>query len=577
MQDMRAGIVLGGGGILGGFQVGALKFLHEQGYLDDIACICGTSVGAINGAIVASDPKCWPLKLEDFWLDSVLTTSDLLGQQEWFSEFYSLFNKTLIDASRSRVQTLYDFVRDGARISRKHLFGRESGGWASIEQLIKSVTRKNSLYGTEVLKKRLDSVDIKPAVKSDIALRFYATNLKTGEFTCFANEAGTKNHHYDVLLTVPEKLVTAVLGSAAFPGVLPPIKMDGEHYVDGSLREVLPIKGTSDYHPLKEYIIPCLPRIRQDVRHRHMDTSTPPCDDIVPQFPVDWKKSRLLCVGMRSAEIILDEIVDSDMRESGLDPDTMAQSYNGPFVGSKNSDVYHVPWSNEATKLNPGDRITFNTAEDAQAAGYKSCDLCTSQFTAPSMPEPSIIDPLVAVHEPADLHVGLIKINMDQGYMRAFDEVEALSPAKYHQECCQLTRLITLQRVAIWRAEHELIERLSEAEHWSSMRKLLPRHALYPVDKAECLLRAPVDTTILYDIREMKKSLKECVTKRESIAGASSLPARYEDMWLKWEPHNWDVEGRNAKPFIETPWEPLDLGCRGIERIPSAPCPQNDH
>ncbi len=517
---MRAGIVLGGGGVLGGFQVGALKFLHERGHLDDIACICGTSVGAINGAIVASDPKCWPLKLEQFWLNNVLTAGDLLGQQEWFSEFYSLFNKTFIDTSRSRVQTLYGFVRGGVRISREHLFGHDAGGWALVEQLIKSVTTKNSLYGADVLQKRLDSIDFKPAVDSDIALRFYATNLKTGDLTCFANEQGKEKQHYDIPLTVAEELITAVLASAAFPGVFPPVEMNGEYYVDGSLREVLPIKGTSDYHPLKKYIILCTPRMLPDVRHRHMHAPVQLCAGIAPQPPCDWKKSHLLDVTIRSAEIILDEIVDSDMRESGLDPNKMI--------------------------LNPSSRIT-------------------------ALPEPAIIDPLVAVHAAADLHIGLIKINMDQGYMRAFDEVEA-SQAK-HEECCQLTRLITLQRVAIWKAEHELIERLSEAEHWSSLRNLLPHCALYPVDKAECLLRVPVDTTILFNIRDMKKSLKECVKKRQNIAGASSLPAHYENMWQKWELHNWDVEGHEPEPFIETPWEPLDLGCRGIERIPSAPCP----
>ena len=49
------GIVLGGGGVLGDFQVGALKFLLEV--LNDKInpkIICGTSVGAFNAAGIAA-------------------------------------------------------------------------------------------------------------------------------------------------------------------------------------------------------------------------------------------------------------------------------------------------------------------------------------------------------------------------------------------------------------------------------------------------------------------------------------------------------------------------------------------
>lgn len=562
---MPTGIVLGGGGILGGFQVGALKYLHERGCLDDIACICGTSVGAINGAIIATDDKCWPVRLEHFWMDNVLTTGDLLGQQEWFSEFYSLLNETLVDTSRSRVHTLYDFIRDGVRVSRGHLFGPDSGGWSSLEELIKSVATKNSLYGTDVLKKRLDEIDFKPAIDSKIALRFYTTDLETGNLTCFANEEGMKNQRSNIRLTLPEKLVTAVLASAALPGVFPPIRMEGKYYVDGSLREVLPIKGTNDYDPLKKYIILCMPRIREKIKCRHMHGSAQLCPDITDEKHIDWRKSHLLDVAIRSAEILLDEIVDSDMRESGLDPD-MGKTYLLAHEGENEL-------AGDMKETHP-DAEKEGNRPDANTKSVHPSNKTTT-VVKPRGIKPIIIDPLVAVHGLADLHIGLIKINMDQGYMRAFDEVAARSQAKY-EECCQLTRLITLQRVAIWKAEHELIERLSEVKHRSSLRKLLPSLALYPVDQAKCLLRAPVDTRILYDIREKKKILKECVMKRKAIVGEDALPAHYKDMWQKWEPHNWDIEGREKDPFIETPWEPLDLGCRGIEAIPSALCP-NDH
>src|ERR671921_747972 len=46
--------VLGGGGVLGAAEVGMLRALFERGIRPDL--IVGTSVGAINGALVAADP-----------------------------------------------------------------------------------------------------------------------------------------------------------------------------------------------------------------------------------------------------------------------------------------------------------------------------------------------------------------------------------------------------------------------------------------------------------------------------------------------------------------------------------------
>src|ERR1700678_3275119 len=46
--------VLGGGGVLGAAEVGMARALLEAGVQPDL--VCGTSVGAINGADIAADP-----------------------------------------------------------------------------------------------------------------------------------------------------------------------------------------------------------------------------------------------------------------------------------------------------------------------------------------------------------------------------------------------------------------------------------------------------------------------------------------------------------------------------------------
>ena len=51
----KVAFVLGGGGVLGATQVGMLRALVEAGIRADL--ILGTSVGAVNGAVIAADPS----------------------------------------------------------------------------------------------------------------------------------------------------------------------------------------------------------------------------------------------------------------------------------------------------------------------------------------------------------------------------------------------------------------------------------------------------------------------------------------------------------------------------------------
>src|SRR5690242_11280034 len=51
---MSTAFVFGGGGLLGATEVGMLRAVIEAGHRPDL--VLGTSIGAINGAMVAADP-----------------------------------------------------------------------------------------------------------------------------------------------------------------------------------------------------------------------------------------------------------------------------------------------------------------------------------------------------------------------------------------------------------------------------------------------------------------------------------------------------------------------------------------
>jgi micrococcal nuclease len=49
---------------------------------------------------------------------------------------------------------------------------------------------------------------------------------------------------------------------------------------------------------------------------------------------------------------------------------------DGQFVGSVNSDVYHYPTCSSAKQISPGNKIWFDSVEDAKAHGYRACKKC---------------------------------------------------------------------------------------------------------------------------------------------------------------------------------------------------------
>jgi NTE family protein len=72
-------LVLQGGGALGAFECGVVKALEEERIFPDI--VAGISIGALNGAIVASNPRHATKALESFWSEVAVASPRLLGTE----------------------------------------------------------------------------------------------------------------------------------------------------------------------------------------------------------------------------------------------------------------------------------------------------------------------------------------------------------------------------------------------------------------------------------------------------------------------------------------------------------------
>src|SRR4051794_29179728 len=174
---MTTAFVLGGGGLLGAVEVGMLRALFERGITPDL--VLGTSVGALNGALVAREPRLEVVdRLTDLWRD----------------------------VSQPQSQQVY--------------------GDSALRTVRRAMATGTHLWSATPLRRALED-ELGDLVFEDLPVRFQV---------CAASIERAAEHWFDSGPVVP-----AVVASAAVPGLLPPAKVDGEHYLDGGIVNSIPL------------------------------------------------------------------------------------------------------------------------------------------------------------------------------------------------------------------------------------------------------------------------------------------------------------------------------------------------
>ena len=167
--------VLGGGGLLGAVEVGMLRALFDAGIRPDL--ILGTSVGALNGALVAAHPGPDVIeRLVKLWQSAVIT--------------------------------------------------REVYGDGPVRQVSRAVRTGTHLHSTRPLRDRLHQ-ELGDLTFAELAVPFQC---------CAASIERAAEHWF-----TQGRVVDAVVASAAVPGLLSPAVVDGEHYLDGGIVNSIPV------------------------------------------------------------------------------------------------------------------------------------------------------------------------------------------------------------------------------------------------------------------------------------------------------------------------------------------------
>ena len=213
---LRVVLVLQGGGALGAYQAGVFQAMHEHGLAPD--WIVGTSIGAINAAILAGNPHATRLaRLKEFW--------------EGIAHRDSYDMRQLPDAQRRSnilLQTWDTLLRGVPGFFRPRLMSPFAAGVAVDPE-------QASFYSTDELGdtlNRLIDFDYLNA-PGGIRLTINALKVTCGSLRSFDNRQLTINADH-------------VRASGALPPGFPPVRIDGDLYWDGGLYSNTPLETVLD-------------------------------------------------------------------------------------------------------------------------------------------------------------------------------------------------------------------------------------------------------------------------------------------------------------------------------------------
>lgn len=210
--------MLQGGGALGAYQGGVYEVLVEHGFAID--WVVGTSIGAINGAIIAGNaPERRVERLQEFW--------QLVGRDDPLAPFatipYAAWLAPWINASE-----LWNVICRGI----PGFFEPRSRCVLDISQLVP--TPEAGFYDTTPLQATLERlVDFDYLNAGHVRYTTCAVEVGTGRLVTF----DSRTHRI-----VPQH----IMASGALPPGFPPVMIEGKAYWDGGIYSNTPMDVVMD-------------------------------------------------------------------------------------------------------------------------------------------------------------------------------------------------------------------------------------------------------------------------------------------------------------------------------------------
>jgi NTE family protein len=220
-------LVFQGGGALGAYQGGVYQALHEAGIEPD--WVIGTSIGAINGAIIAgNEPGRRLERLREFW-DRMERTSPFAQMPLPFAQPLALLGGNIA----AQMMTIFSGVAGYFSPNRALAFGLNAA--VGVEQA--------GFYTIDALRETLSGI-----------IDFARMNAKQPRLTVGAVNVRSGKMHYFDSREMPLTL-EHVLASGALPPAFPAIRIDGDPYWDGGIYSNTPVETVFDDYPRRDSVV----------------------------------------------------------------------------------------------------------------------------------------------------------------------------------------------------------------------------------------------------------------------------------------------------------------------------------
>ncbi len=530
---MTLALVLSGGGARGDFEVGAVECIYERGFRPDI--LVGTSVGAINAAKLAegevgSDQGLQGLR--KIWL-SLLWNSDMWGPEAWIKKIDPVLANALINGSMPRIsgpistpapsaagwpgELAYGF--NNLIIGASWLTQDGQALLTAIGQFVSA----RALFNLKPIEARilyggLDETRVRAWADTGKKLRLAAVNLETGKLR-YVTETGAvvESDHVspvqfvrettprikqleadiaavrDEISNLQADLMTAAPGAKA--GLVGQIRT-----LHTQLTSLLAQLDNAKIH------LPLAP-LRVSVAEGAIASSSiavvfPPARlgdgfyvdgghrDILPlKAALDLGANNVIAVLASPPELDAPTLENSAPNLESYASATVPGIGARALIGMQLDEILHNEISPPATWTG-----TFH-----------------------------LIAPTIGLHEMLTIDPGLIRINMDYGYMRAADTLDGIDRKSL---TAQDVDQIALLRAQQWRKECQLFGRPIPTA---------------PDDDLGIGMPQP---SRLSEIRDLAAQVKSIVNRRR--ASGRALPARAIRWGETWELHPWRVEINEA-------------------------------
>ncbi len=274
IPPVQRALVLQGGGALGAYQAGVFKCLYEKikGSQDDdnkkdvplFDIIAGTSIGAINGAILVSyfvENKTWEgasEKLESFWKYLSTPTPNISeALKQWKVEYEKGNPLIASEESARRYYSAKEFSKSGVEKVFKPIYPPKQDKRFCDSQ------NQWLVYDNQPLRKSIEKFAKFPIATSFdkgeprlLVVSVDATEGTTVTFDSYESDQGKRETEYGVshlgksiIMQYNEGIgINYLIASSSIPEVYAYEEIDGRKFWDGGILSNTPIKELIDAH-----------------------------------------------------------------------------------------------------------------------------------------------------------------------------------------------------------------------------------------------------------------------------------------------------------------------------------------